>query len=44
MFILAGIGGMLIGLAGYAFRSVRDAEDILPDHEARVADEPSDPG
>lgn len=39
MFILAGIGGALIGFAGYAFRSVRDAEDILPDHEARTADE-----
>ncbi|MFQ5919622.1 MAG: MFS transporter [Thermoplasmata archaeon] len=44
MFILAGIGGALIGLAGYAFRSVRDAEDILPDHEARVADEPGGEG
>lgn len=42
MFILAGIGGMLVGLGGYAFRSVRDAEDILPDHEARTADEAVD--
>ena len=44
MFVLAGIGGILIGLAGYAFRSVRNAEDILPDHEARIADEPGEEG
>ncbi len=44
MFILAGIGGVLIGLAGYAFHSVRNAEDILPDHEARIADESREGG
>ncbi|MBN1811500.1 MAG: MFS transporter [Anaerolineae bacterium] len=31
---LAGILGTLISLGAYAFRAVRDAEDILPDHDA----------
>ena len=29
-----GVLGVLVGLGGYAFRAVRDAEDILPDHDA----------
>ena len=33
MFILMGVLGALSGLGGYAFRVIRDAEDILPDHE-----------
>ena len=37
MFVFAGILGALIGLGGYAFRTVRDAEDILPDHDSGVA-------
>jgi MFS family permease len=33
MFVLVGLLGALVGLGGYAFRVVREAEDILPDHE-----------
>lgn len=29
--LFSGMGGMLAGLAGYFVRSIRDAEDILPD-------------
>lgn len=36
MFVFAGVLGMLVGLGGYAFRIVRNAEDILPDHKAEV--------
>jgi hypothetical protein len=32
MFVIAGVLGMLVGLAGYAFRSVRHVEDLLLDH------------
>jgi hypothetical protein len=34
MFVVVGILGALVGLGGYAFRVVRNAEDILPDHDA----------
>ncbi len=37
MFVLTGVLGALVGGAGYAFRSVREVETILPDHEAKVA-------
>jgi hypothetical protein len=37
MFVMSGILGALVGLGGYAFRAVRDAEDILPDHDADIA-------
>jgi len=37
MLVLGGILGTLTGLAGYAFRVVRNAEDILPDHDAGIA-------
>lgn len=33
IFVLTGIGTILIGLGGYAFPAVRDAELILPDHD-----------
>jgi len=33
MFVIVGILGVVVALGGYAFRSVRDAEDILPDHD-----------
>lgn len=36
MFVVTGILGTLVGLGGYAFRAVRDAEDILPDHDAGI--------
>jgi MFS family permease len=34
MFVITGILGTLVGLGGYAFPAVRNAEDILPDHDA----------
>ncbi len=37
MFVLMGIISALCGLGGYAFRVIRDAEDILPDHEVAAA-------
>ncbi len=35
--IFSGLGGALIGLAGYLFPAVRNAEDILPDHDTAPA-------
>ncbi len=37
MFVVVGILGALTGLGGYAFRTIRNAEDILPDHDAGMA-------
>jgi DHA3 family macrolide efflux protein-like MFS transporter len=37
MFVITGILGILVGLGGYAFRAIRNAEDILPDHDAGEA-------
>jgi hypothetical protein len=37
--MLTGILGALVGLGGYAFPVVRNAEDILPDHQAAPAGE-----
>ena len=34
MIILGGLGGLLVGVAGYLFPAVRDAEGLLPDHDA----------
>jgi DHA3 family macrolide efflux protein-like MFS transporter len=45
MFVISGVLGTLVGLSGYAFRVVRDAEDILPDHgspEAQAGLEPAE--
>jgi len=33
MFVVAGVVGAGVGLAGYAFPAIRNAEDILPDYE-----------
>jgi hypothetical protein len=33
MFIISGISGAFVGLAGYAFPIIREVEDILPDHD-----------
>ncbi len=33
VFIFTGLVAMCVGLGGYAFRVVREAEDILPDHD-----------
>ena len=37
MLVIFGALGALVGLAGYAFRVVRDAEDLLPDHGASAS-------
>ncbi len=34
IFVLMGVLGAIPGLAGYAIESVRNIEDILPDHDA----------
>ena len=34
--VIFGTLGVLVGLVGYAFRVVRDAEDLLPDHGAEA--------
>ena len=34
MCVIFGVISMGVGLAGYAFPTIRDAEDLLPDHEA----------
>jgi DHA3 family macrolide efflux protein-like MFS transporter len=36
MFVLTGLLAALTGLSGYLFPVVRNAEDILPDHDAVV--------
>jgi len=35
MFVIAGTLGILVGVSGFAFRAVRNIEDILPDHIAK---------
>ena len=35
IFVLAGLGGMLVVLGSYAFRSVRHVEDLLPDYDGQ---------
>jgi hypothetical protein len=35
MFLITGIAGAFIGLGAYAVRVVRNAEDILPDHDVK---------
>lgn len=39
MLLLSGVLGIFAGLGGYAFRAVRNAEDILPDHGVEIAPE-----
>jgi len=34
IFVMTGTLGTVIGLGGYAIRHIRDAEDILPDHDS----------
>jgi hypothetical protein len=34
MLMFTGAVGALVGLAGYAFPVIRDAERLLPDHDA----------
>ncbi len=37
MFVISGLLIALIGLSGYAFPAIRNAEDILPDHDEVMA-------
>lgn len=39
MFLITGIVGSFIGLGAYTVRAVRDAEDILPDHDTKTPTE-----
>jgi MFS family permease len=41
LIIFGGLGGILAGLAGYFIRSIREAEDLLPDHDAIPGAEPA---
>ena len=34
MFVVTGLMGVVVGLAGYAVPAIRNAEEILPDHDA----------
>jgi hypothetical protein len=36
MFVLFGVAGVFIAAAGYGIRAIRDAEGLLPDHDAAV--------
>ena len=41
LIILGSIGGLLAGLTGYFVNAIRNAEDILPDHDVLPAREPA---
>ena len=38
MLTVFGLLGVLVGVAGYLFPAIRNAEDILPDHVATTAE------
>lgn len=42
MLVLFGLLGTCVGLGGYAVRTVRDAESLLPDHDATVPAPPTE--
>jgi hypothetical protein len=41
LIFFGGLGGIIAGLSGYFVYSIRNAEDILPDHDVSVAGEPA---
>ena len=41
LIFFGGLGGILAGLAGYFIHPIRNAEDILPDHDVSAAVEPA---
>lgn len=43
MFMLSGLAGLVISLAAYGIRIVRDVEDILPDNQPPAATSPPEP-
>jgi hypothetical protein len=40
MFVVTGLMGMVVGLGGYAVPAIRNAEEILPDHDAAPEPQP----
>ncbi|MFN8373388.1 MAG: MFS transporter [Anaerolineae bacterium] len=44
MFVLFGALGVVVGLGGYLFPAIRDAEDLLPDHHADAQQAPQPVG
>jgi hypothetical protein len=36
-FALSGLFALFVGLGSYMFRTIRNVEDILPDHDAETA-------
>lgn len=43
LMFVCGLGAALVGAAGYLFPAVRNAEDILPDHDQLAPAEPAQP-
>jgi hypothetical protein len=41
LIVICGVGGFLVGLAGYFIPAIRNAESVLPDHDALPTVEPS---
>ena len=41
MFVTTGLMGVVVGLGGYAIPAIRNAEDILPDHDAALEPMPA---
>jgi hypothetical protein len=41
LIFFGGLGGILAGLSGYFVKAIRNAEDILPDHDVSAAAEPA---
>ncbi len=41
LIFICGLGMMLVGLSGYFFPVIRDAESVLPDHDALTTAEPA---
>ncbi len=39
MFVIFGVLGVGVGIVGYAFPHIRNVETIMPDHQARAADD-----
>jgi hypothetical protein len=40
LYVFAGLAAMAVGLGGYLFTPVRNAEDLLPDHDVIPAESP----
>jgi DHA3 family macrolide efflux protein-like MFS transporter len=41
LIVICGVGGFLVGLAGYFVPAIREAEAVLPDHDALPSAEPT---